>query len=189
MSERALHWQLADFLRLALPPLIAWTTVRNEGRRGWQEQQDLKRKGMRKGWPDMHFVGRHLRTGECVSLHLELKRPGEEPDEDQRGIIEWLNRCGATAAWADTLEGALAEIDRAFGSDLLARLVASGAPNGSLRRPAARSSPTGAGGADARATPRHHARKRGAIPERMTAAQYRQLLAAPIGNRRRNRRS
>ena len=78
-SERALHYLVADTFALFLPKDIAWTTVRNEAKRGRQEQADIKRKRMRAGWPDILIVGRHRGTRHLVAVCLELKRPGERP--------------------------------------------------------------------------------------------------------------
>lgn len=173
LSERQLHYLVADALALFLPRDIVWTTVRNEGLRGRQEQADIKRKRMRAGWPDLHLVGRHRETQVLVAVYIELKRPGEKPAPEQKEIIAWLDKSGAVATWADSLEKVLEIVDLAFGLGLRGQICGSAPPSGRLPKPPAslsRSRPA----AD---TPTE--------PERMTAAEYRarqKVMAAGGGN-------
>lgn len=168
-SERALHWLVADTCALFLPADIAWTTIRNEGLRGWREQADIKRKRMRAGWPDMHFVGRHRGTGKLVALYLELKRPGEKPDQEQKDIMAWLDKAGAVAQWATSLERVLEILDAAFGLDLRGRLCAADAPRMPPSSPLAAPRPLAPAGVTRTA------------PDRMTSEQYQEIVRKHLG--------
>lgn len=172
LSERQLHYLVADTFALFLPKDIVWTTVRNEGLRGRQEQADIKRKRMRAGWPDILVIGRHRASRALVTACIELKRPGEKPGPEQREIIAWLDKSGAVAQWADSLEKVLEIMDAAFGLDLRARLCGSAPPSAPRPKPLAPPSPS-----------RPEAGTRTA-PERMTAAAYLRTVGSAGGKAR-----
>ncbi len=53
----------------------------------------------------------HMRVGRFFAL--ELKMPGNKPTESQLAFLDLVRRFGGFAAWADSLDGAVAAAQRA----------------------------------------------------------------------------
>jgi hypothetical protein len=62
----------------------------------------LKRMGVTRGWPDFQFF--HING---VVAFLELKRKGETPGDEQKGLAFFLMRAGHGYAFADNLRDAI----------------------------------------------------------------------------------
>lgn len=83
--------------------------VPNEGKRSCANGARLKRQGLQPGVHDLLIPAK--RMGKC-GLWLELKAKGKKPTPDQRDFGRRMIRNGYCAAWADSFDGAMAEIEQ-----------------------------------------------------------------------------
>lgn len=97
-TEAQLHDAVADFLRKAMPAEIPWTTFPLGGG-GALRGAFLRRKGTRKGWPDLQFVVPP--RGRLIAIELKTK---SSVSEEQAETIGDLRRVGALAAVARSVE-------------------------------------------------------------------------------------
>ena len=78
-SESTIHTEVADWLRFVereLEEPLVWTSVVNEGRRGFKTQAMIKRHGMRKGWPDVTI----LHNGQLLCIELKAAKGRLSPN-------------------------------------------------------------------------------------------------------------
>lgn len=76
--ERALHAQVAAFLRVALPEEYCWTTF-PAGGGGRVRGAQLKQAGLMAGWPDIQILSPY---GQTTFIGIELKaKKGRLSDE------------------------------------------------------------------------------------------------------------
>lgn len=76
-------------------------------RRGWLFEKVIS--NSRKGWPDRFLARKDNGTGRRHGIYLvELKRPGEEPTEQQALRHKELQDHGVNVVWFDDLEAAKA---------------------------------------------------------------------------------
>ena len=116
MTEAALHKSVADYLSVALPAGVPWTTF-PAGGGGRVRGSQLKRAGLQKGWPDIQILVGGLYCG------IELKAPGKYPEPHQRAIHEAIKQCGGRVAVCrsvDEVEGTL----KAWGVPIRTRVAA-----------------------------------------------------------------
>jgi len=100
-SESHIHTEVADWLRFVERELgepLIWTSVVNEGRRGWKAQQTIKRHGLRKGWPDITI----LHGGDLLCIELKAAKGRLSPE--QRVVGEIIQAAGGYWAMARSLE-------------------------------------------------------------------------------------
>lgn len=97
--EQQLHFAVADYLNLTLPPDAWWTSVGHGGfaldaRTGAR----MKRAGVKAGVPDILVIhnGR--------PLFIELKSPTGRISPEQRAVSEQLEKCGARWAVCRSIE-------------------------------------------------------------------------------------
>lgn len=100
--EQALQIALVELLAYVLTPSTYFFHVPNGGYRSRAEAGILKAMGVRAGVMDLIFIDRGLAFG------MELKAPGEQPDDDQRGAAIDIQRAGAGYGFATTIDEALA---------------------------------------------------------------------------------
>ena len=86
--EAELHEAVASYLNFALPAGAVFHHSPNEGRRGWQAQRDLKKQGVRAGWPDLE-VGYQGQV-----YFIELKADKKKPSEVQLETHTSLRNAG-----------------------------------------------------------------------------------------------
>ena len=100
-SESKIHTEVADWLRAVERDLgepMIWTSVVNEGRRGYRTQQMIKRHGLRKGWPDLTI----LHGGDLLTIELKSARGRLSPE--QRVVAEIIKKAGGYWACCRSLE-------------------------------------------------------------------------------------
>lgn len=100
-SESTIHTEVADWLRYVereLEEPLVWTSVVNEGRRGFKTQAMIKRHGMRKGWPDVTI----LHNGQVLCIELKAAKGRLSPE--QRVVGDIIQRAGGFWAVARSLE-------------------------------------------------------------------------------------
>jgi hypothetical protein len=116
--EFAVHCMIADTLRRWAAPGWVWFHVPNggerpafvnkHGKRISVEGGRLQRMGARRGVSDFVLV-----APAQGRLHaLELKRRGEEPDDDQVAFLEAVRAAGGIAEWCDSYEAAIGILKR-----------------------------------------------------------------------------
>ncbi len=83
-DEDDLHRAVADYLTLAMPPAVPWTTM-PAGGGGKVRGARLKAMGLHPGWPDLQivfrgrYIGIELKSGKCVpssaqkAMHARLR--------------------------------------------------------------------------------------------------------------------
>lgn len=103
MNESKIHGQVANWLRHVERTLgpgdpMIWTSVVNEGRRGWKQQAMIKSHGMRKGWPDLTI----LHGGELLCIELKAAKGRLSPE--QRVVGDVIIAAGGRWAMARSLE-------------------------------------------------------------------------------------
>jgi hypothetical protein len=99
--ERRTHCAVVDLLRVAPAPGWWWSHLASGEHRTPKTAALLQRLGLRRGLPDLMFVGP---SGVCF---LELKRRGAKPTPEQ---AEFLDRCriaGIRCAVADSYDQAV----------------------------------------------------------------------------------
>jgi hypothetical protein len=79
VTEQELHFQVADYLRLALPTQTVWHHSPNEGRRRPQYNKKLARLGLRAGWPDIEIVHK----GRIIFIELKTPKGRVSPAQKQ----------------------------------------------------------------------------------------------------------
>ena len=99
-TEADLHRAVADFLALALPENVVWTTF-PAGGGGKVRGASLKRAGLKPGWPDILLVVPP--RGRLVGIELKLK--GRKPSKVQARVHEQLTLAGAVVTTCRSLEG------------------------------------------------------------------------------------
>jgi hypothetical protein len=100
--ERELHLQVANALRLLLPPSVVWFHVPNGEKRSKGTGALLKGMGVLPGVHDLLFMIPGL------PLHsIELKPPGETPSEAQVTFAENVVRCGGETGLAYSVDDVL----------------------------------------------------------------------------------
>lgn len=97
LTEAQLHRQVADYLDLVLPPAVPWTTI-GHGGGGYVRGAQLKGRGVKPGWPDIHFVCRGL------PCYIELKTRRGRVSPEQKEIHRMLIAAGAHVAVCRSLE-------------------------------------------------------------------------------------
>lgn len=111
--ERETHIAIADTLRVSIVPGWIWfhppnggerpAFVNRHGKRVSPEGGLLARMGTRPGVSD--FI---LAAPPRARLHaLELKRRGEQPDDQQLAFLEAVRAAGGQAAWVDNYREAI----------------------------------------------------------------------------------
>ena len=98
MTEQELHFQVADYLRLALPAQTVWHHSPNEGRRRPQYTKKLISLGLRAGWPDIEIVYK----GRII--FIELKTRKGRVSEAQKQCHNDLMLAGAVVKICRSLE-------------------------------------------------------------------------------------
>lgn len=96
--EQALHIAVANFLRVALPPHVAWNHVPNGGARSKAEAGIFKEMGVRAGWPDIQIVHQGRLYG------IELKADRRKPSDAQERCHTDLMLAGADVDVCRSLE-------------------------------------------------------------------------------------
>lgn len=77
--------------------------VTNEGRRSWARGKQLKREGLRKGFPDLFlFVPRGIYHG----MAIEIKALGAKLRPEQKEYLKALEDQGYYSTWVDSFESA-----------------------------------------------------------------------------------
>ena len=115
LRERNLHKAVADYLRLALPPSVFWTTFPS-GSGGAARGGQLKAMGLRAGVPDIIMLFR----GRFLAIELKAKRGWLS--EAQQACQALITGAGGTWAEARSVE----DVDRivaAFGIPLRGRVT------------------------------------------------------------------
>ena len=97
-SEAQLHATVTEYLALARRPGVVCHHSPNEGRRGWKAQGDLKKNGVRKGWPDIEIIA------DGRAYFIELKRKGAKPTTDQLQCHCDLARAGCEVKICQSFE-------------------------------------------------------------------------------------
>ena len=92
-NEGELHVAVAEYLEAALPPGVVWTTF-PAGGGGKVRGANLKRAGLKPGWPDIQLV--IPPHGRLVGIELKIK--GREPSDIQDAVHEQLTQAGAAVA-------------------------------------------------------------------------------------------
>lgn len=96
-EEQEQRW-LLDWVKLnaaAHPELALFYHIPNEGKRSERQGYELKRQGMRPGFPDNCLP---VPRGPYGALYIELKRTkGGRVSDDQRWWLEALNQAGNAA--------------------------------------------------------------------------------------------
>jgi hypothetical protein len=103
--EQQIHKAVISHLRQrGAPGLLFWHTDNNvgiRGRKGAIQGAIKKSLGVRAGVSDIvAFYNRQF-------FALELKAPGEKPNDDQWKFIDGVTENGGFAFWADNLDAAL----------------------------------------------------------------------------------
>jgi hypothetical protein len=88
MREAELHGAVVAFLRYALPRGAMVHHSPNEGKRGVQAQRDLKRHGVRTGWPDLEIIHQGR------AYFIELKAPQRDTTPEQKEVHRQLRAAG-----------------------------------------------------------------------------------------------
>ena len=99
-TEADLHRAVANFLALALPENVVWTTF-PAGGGGKIRGASLKRAGLKPGWPDILLVVPP--RGRLVGIELKLK--GRKPSKVQVRVHEQLMLAGAVVTTCRSVEG------------------------------------------------------------------------------------
>ena len=87
-NEDQLHKSVKQFLDRCLPPGAVWTTVFNEGKRGWKTQAKMKSHGVLAGWPDIQvFYDQRV-------VFIELKAPKGVVSKNQKSAHKMLEDAG-----------------------------------------------------------------------------------------------
>ena len=102
-KEIALHGPIADILRQWSSPGWRYTHIPSGEKRDVITAVRLKRMGLRRGWPD--FI---LLSPRTLAHFLELKREGEQLNDDQEEFGTYCNEHGYPHAVADTFNDAMA---------------------------------------------------------------------------------
>jgi hypothetical protein len=118
-SEFQLQCAVADLLRRCAKPTWLWTHLpfgearpaefRNGVRVSYAGER-LKRMGVRPGWPDFIFLA--PKGSPHSVFFLELKRKGGRLSEHQAGFALWCLLNGVPHAVVDTVEAAVAVLER-----------------------------------------------------------------------------
>lgn len=95
--EQQIHNAVVDFLSLALPADVPWTSF-PAGGGGRVRGAQLKRAGLKAGWPDIQILIDGLYCG------IELKAPGKYAEPHQRVIHETIKQCGGRVAVCRSVE-------------------------------------------------------------------------------------
>jgi len=98
LSEEQLHFQVADYLNLALSAQTVWHHSPNEGKRRPQYIKKLLRKGLRPGWPDFEIIHR----GRVI--FIELKTTKGRVSKSQKQCHNDLVMAGAVVKVCRSLE-------------------------------------------------------------------------------------
>lgn len=105
--EHKIQKSIAEFLDLALEENVLWTSVEVSNQRGGKAgllmQMELKRRGVKTGWPDIQIFWLDVAGNKQVAC-LEVKAPGCEPSAAQRSIHKRLGRLGVPVAVVSVLE-------------------------------------------------------------------------------------
>jgi hypothetical protein len=96
MTERTLHKSVADLLASVLAPEVAWTTF-PAGGGGLIRGAQLKKCGLKPGWPDLQLIYRGRYFG------IELKVPGNSLDKEQRVAHAEITSAGGNLAVCKSL--------------------------------------------------------------------------------------
>ena len=94
-SEEQIHLSIAQYLFNVLPNrhdnLVLWTTIEMSNQQGgWKgkvKQDKLKKKGAKKGWPDIQIF---WNDGQLRGLCLEVKKKGGYLSHEQKFVHEEL---------------------------------------------------------------------------------------------------
>ena len=113
--EHGFHEAVADYLRLVLPPAVAWTTF-PAGSGGKARGGQLKAMGLRPGWPDIQV----LYHGRFLGIELKAGKGTLSVAQDACSTL--IVTAGGTWACCRTID----DIERtlfAFGIPLKGRVV------------------------------------------------------------------
>lgn len=99
--ELKLHIAVADFLKLALPASVGWTTIAHGGFELPKRTADkLKAMGLRGGFPDIMLI--HPQSG--VFCGIELKSPTGTLSADQKAIHAIIRASGGNVETARSVD-------------------------------------------------------------------------------------
>ena len=91
-SEDQIHVAVAEYLTLALPVEVWWSSIEHRNARNAREGANRKKRGVKAGVPDLLFCWR----GNLYAIELKTRTGSLSPDQiTQRSLI----RC-ADARWA-----------------------------------------------------------------------------------------
>lgn len=98
MSEALIHRAVADYLRLALPPNVAWTTFPAGGKRPKATGGQLKGAGLQAGWPDIQVIA----GGQYIGI--ELKSASGKLSPQQRAVHDAIQKAGGLVLLARSID-------------------------------------------------------------------------------------
>ena len=110
-SESTIHTHIATYLWHALKKGVVWNTVEVSNQQGGKSamirQAKLRKKGVRKGWPDIQLFWPHPVHSNCTQgLCLEVKRPGGVVSDAQKACHADLARVNIPTAIVYSVEEA-----------------------------------------------------------------------------------
>jgi hypothetical protein len=115
MNEHALQAQVANELALRMPADVLWSAVDHAAKLSGRQAGDRKRRGVKKGQPDLRFV--LPPNGQSAEIELKSDKGRQSPEQRAweaqtvaAGGLYAVCRCmaeveGTLAAWGVQLKG------------------------------------------------------------------------------------
>ena len=113
ISEKTVHIAIVDFLNMALPNGSLMQHSANEGRRHVRHAVNLKRMGLKAGWPDLEVIVPRQYfwiQSHWAPFFLEVKTPKVEGkragsvSKVQREVLEQLRAAGCYTAVVHSID-------------------------------------------------------------------------------------